>query len=186
MSIALMTVLGKAIEALVEKHSENLKCPISHELFRDPVFCPGDGHTYERTAIEHWFERSMKSPVSGVQLNPAQMTLVPNFAVRTACDALRTGEQPKNRPVNIPNADENLRTDGGQLHWGDAEQLQEHLHELVEDDLRRFWECFARRFEREKCDVSSQLRQLKSELTAVESVYGQSDLSWIMDAQVFR
>ena len=26
MSIALMTVLGKAIEALVEKHSENLKC----------------------------------------------------------------------------------------------------------------------------------------------------------------
>ena len=103
-----------------------------------------------------------------------------------ACDALRTGEQPKNRAVNIPNADENRRTDGEQLHWGDAEQLQEHLHELVEDDLRRFWECFARRFEREKCDVNSQLRQLKSELTAVESVCGPSDLSWIMDAQVLR
>ena len=38
MSIALMTVLGKAIEALVEKHSENLKCLISHRLSNITVY----------------------------------------------------------------------------------------------------------------------------------------------------
>lgn len=41
-------VLSKAIEKAIDGF---LTCPITMELFVDPVFCAGDGHTYERTAI---------------------------------------------------------------------------------------------------------------------------------------
>ena len=30
-------------------------CPITQEIMRDPVIL-SDGHTYEKTAIEKWFE----------------------------------------------------------------------------------------------------------------------------------
>lgn len=34
--------------------SNNLRCPITHELMKDPVMAT-DGHTYEREAIMKWF-----------------------------------------------------------------------------------------------------------------------------------
>ena len=46
-----------------EEVPERLVCPITFELMKDPVFA-SDGHTYERCAIEQWFERAQTSPVT--------------------------------------------------------------------------------------------------------------------------
>ncbi|KAH8046496.1 hypothetical protein JL720_16357 [Aureococcus anophagefferens] len=47
-------VAGPAAAAAPGDAPEDLLCPITHELFRDPVFL-ADGHAYERSAIERWF-----------------------------------------------------------------------------------------------------------------------------------
>ena len=45
----------------------------------DPVIA-FDGHTYERRAIEHWFERRRTSPKTGEALD--NTVLRPNHAIR--------------------------------------------------------------------------------------------------------
>jgi len=42
-------------------------CSITHDLFQDPVMTV-DGHTYERLAIETWFEDNDTSPNTGIKL----------------------------------------------------------------------------------------------------------------------
>lgn len=64
-------------------------CPITQERFREAYYCLEDGHTYEKEAIETWFETQMqmsldmetsriyiRSPCSGTELN--SLTLYPN------------------------------------------------------------------------------------------------------------
>ena len=69
--------------------SSDLECPILHELFVDPVMTV-DGQTYERSAIEHWFrEGKDTSPATGLTLS--SLTLIPNIAIKKACDTLRSG-----------------------------------------------------------------------------------------------
>jgi hypothetical protein len=46
----------------------DLRCPISLELMQDPVIAL-DGHTYEREAIEKWFECSNSSPLTNEKLD---------------------------------------------------------------------------------------------------------------------
>jgi hypothetical protein len=56
-------------------------CPITQELMRDPTIAL-DGHSYERDAIVHWFEKSgtNKSPLTGVSLESSHLT--PNHTLR--------------------------------------------------------------------------------------------------------
>jgi hypothetical protein len=51
-------------------------CPISFEVFTDPVLCSVDGQTYERSAIEDWIKIKKLSPFTKqpIQLN----NLTPN------------------------------------------------------------------------------------------------------------
>eukprot|EP00927_Polykrikos_kofoidii_P038977 TRINITY_DN33419_c0_g1_i1.p1 TRINITY_DN33419_c0_g1~~TRINITY_DN33419_c0_g1_i1.p1 ORF type:complete len:922 (-),score=110.19 TRINITY_DN33419_c0_g1_i1:118-2883(-) len=66
-------------------------CPISHELFVDPVFA-ADGFTYERRCIEDLFRKG-----SGGQAFPSPLTrrpldnfrLIPNLAIRDICQQYR-------------------------------------------------------------------------------------------------
>jgi len=57
------------------KVRDEFVCPITYELFRDPVVA-SDGFTYERTAIEKWLRgaavesENATSPKSGLPLNP--------------------------------------------------------------------------------------------------------------------
>ena len=53
--------LGAAIGASGLSH---LICPITMDLLLDPVFTC-DGHTFERLAIERWFETHRTSPLTG-------------------------------------------------------------------------------------------------------------------------
>ena len=65
---------GEALEPPFE-----FVCPITCEIFRDPVVA-ADGHTYEREAIEQWIRRRARSPVTNLPL--ANSDLVPNINMK--------------------------------------------------------------------------------------------------------
>lgn len=70
-------------------------CPITHSTMVDPVqTC--DGMTYERVAIERWFQTHNTSPLTGVVL--ANKRLTTNFALR---DAIASSAAATPEPVNI-------------------------------------------------------------------------------------
>lgn len=56
-----------------------LKCPITHELFRDPVVAE-DGYTYEKRVIIEWIRRAGNSPFTRQPLLVSNLR--PNYAVR--------------------------------------------------------------------------------------------------------
>ena len=59
---------------------QELCCPITHELMRDPVTA-ADGHSYERAAISYWFwEGKATSPVTNLALS--SQLLLPNHSLR--------------------------------------------------------------------------------------------------------
>ena len=63
-------------------------CPITRKLFTDPVVA-ADGYTYERAAIELWFDNDRKhSPLTGRTL--AHLSLVPNRGIEAAMAADET------------------------------------------------------------------------------------------------
>ena len=68
---------------------EWLKCPLSSELFDDPVLLIVDSRTYERYNIEAWLARHGASPFTRAPARPTD--LVPNLSVRAAADAFRSG-----------------------------------------------------------------------------------------------
>jgi hypothetical protein len=62
--------------------NEAFRCPITHQLMRDPVLTC-DGISFEREAIVSWFAKgNTTSPATGDQLETTQ--LVPNLALRKA------------------------------------------------------------------------------------------------------
>jgi len=74
-------------------------CPISHELFVDPVLA-ADGFTYERACIEEWWRRrGPQSPMTG--RNVTSTTLTPNLAILVLCDELRSGDDAGGPPRHI-------------------------------------------------------------------------------------
>jgi hypothetical protein len=48
--------------------NDDLICPITYQIFRDPVIA-GDGHTYERAAIVRWILEHGTSPLTRQPLN---------------------------------------------------------------------------------------------------------------------
>ncbi|CAF1464229.1 unnamed protein product [Adineta steineri] len=62
---------------------DSLLCPITLELFKDPVLAQ-DGHTYERKAIVEWIERNGRSPLTNQLLSLEH--LYPNYAIKKAID----------------------------------------------------------------------------------------------------
>ena len=66
---------------------EDLCCPITCEIMKDPVLCVEDGHTYERVAIEQWFATGARtSPSTSAQLEST--ALAPNHMARKLIAAL--------------------------------------------------------------------------------------------------
>jgi hypothetical protein len=70
-------------EDLLENLPENFKCPINMTLMRNPVICI-DGHSYERSAIEEWFQKSNKSPLTNLVLE--SKILIPNHSLRKSIE----------------------------------------------------------------------------------------------------
>ncbi|CAF0782550.1 unnamed protein product [Adineta steineri] len=61
----------------------SLLCPLTLELFRDPVLAQ-DGHTYERVAIEEWIRKTGSSPLTRQPL--CMEHLYPNLVVKKIID----------------------------------------------------------------------------------------------------
>ena len=99
-------------------------CPITQEMMIDPVFCC-DGHTYERSAIQKWFDTpSKRSPLSNAVLD--NTTLIPNHALKKMISRHRSTiskkllELCKTGPSNINTAQlEELMEQGAQLDTRD-------------------------------------------------------------------
>ncbi|CAF2593036.1 unnamed protein product [Rotaria sp. Silwood2] len=72
---------------------DSVLCPITLELFRDPVLAQ-DGHTYERKAIVEWIKKNGTSPITGEQISLEH--LYPNYAIKKAVDHFETSSKKKN------------------------------------------------------------------------------------------
>ena len=85
---AMELAAADALEGAALDTTEDLYCPITHELFEDPCVLEGDGRTYERRAIEEWLRRGNRtSPLTSRTL--ASTRLAPNRDVRAAAAAFR-------------------------------------------------------------------------------------------------
>ncbi|CAF3177279.1 unnamed protein product [Rotaria socialis] len=62
---------------------DSLKCPITHQLFCDPVI-GADGHTYERKNIIAWIQRNASSPITREHMD--LKSLRPNYIVKKMVD----------------------------------------------------------------------------------------------------
>jgi len=71
------------------QYPEYFTCPITGELMLDPVI-DKDGHSYERSAIEQWLQRSERSPMTRSRL--ALTDLSPNRALKAGIEAFKVGE----------------------------------------------------------------------------------------------
>jgi len=178
---------GMAILATENKQKQLLICPINHELYEDPVFCPGDGYTYERETIEEWFKNKHESPISHKSFSPEQMKLVPNFAIRNACDLLRKDKNPENRSSEIPEIGEDTQFKKG------FEFAAEKILQDINVDLYTFWLRFAEHLNSTHFALPDEniffsrlygeLRLFRNQIDREESMlYGRrANLSWIME-----
>ena len=65
---------------------DDLRCPLTLELFEDPVTAQ-DGHTYERRAIVEWLSKKKTSPLTHEPLDAT--ALVPQHVVRKLIESFR-------------------------------------------------------------------------------------------------
>lgn len=75
----------KSVTPLENRIPKSCFCPLSHCLFVDPV-TTDDGHTYERAAIEKWFQESRISPITGLPLTSTK--LLRNHALRNSIELI--------------------------------------------------------------------------------------------------
>jgi leucine-rich repeat protein SHOC2 len=79
--------LPDAPDADLDAEPEELMCPITRTVFRDPVFVVDSGHTYERSAILAHFERNgAKDPLTRRALSSTKV--MTNWAMRNVVQAL--------------------------------------------------------------------------------------------------
>ena len=79
-AMALASAMMSASEAL-EQNPPDLVCPITHEIFTEPVI-NGAGQVYERAAIEMHMRRSTIDPVTRMHLHPSS-GLTPVWIVKS-------------------------------------------------------------------------------------------------------
>ena len=73
-------------DADLDAEPEELVCPITRTVFRDPVMVVESGHTYERSAIlEHFRRNGAKDPLTNCDLSSAKV--MTNWAMRNVVQA---------------------------------------------------------------------------------------------------
>lgn len=70
-----------------------LLCPISQDLFEDPVLLVGDGQTYSRKKLEHWLSIKQTSPMNNTRLTAEQAHFVRNQAIYCQVNHFRQARQ---------------------------------------------------------------------------------------------
>ena len=73
-------------DADLDAEPEELMCPITRTVFRDPVMVVESGHTYERSAIlEHFRRNGARDPLTNCALSSAKV--MTNWAMRNVVQA---------------------------------------------------------------------------------------------------
>ena len=69
--------------SLYELQYQYLLCPIRQEIMKDPVLLVGDGHSYEREAIQSWLQQHRKtSPLTNESLTDEETRLISNRTLK--------------------------------------------------------------------------------------------------------
>lgn len=110
----------------------HLTCPITHELFVDPVFCAGDGQTYERSAIERWIKNKKTSPINNLPLNSTK--IYPNYHTRELADMYRQGSVPEGRSNELPDSQDQSDKQNDGERWTKAVEISRILS-LVDEEF---------------------------------------------------
>jgi chromosome segregation ATPase len=82
-----ITQLQQKYETLSFPQYPTIICPITQEIMVEPVIA-FDGQSYEKTAIEQWFQSNNKSPSNGTEL-PCRM-LIANHSLRKVITEITT------------------------------------------------------------------------------------------------
>lgn len=121
------------------ERERHVTCPITYDLFKDPVFCCGDGYTYEREVLEtHFGKGKTTSPLTGAELESFEYYT--NYAMRSQADALRRqdNKQPgeRSRVVGQRNNVAPIRFVG--VLQKKIQEFEEALHAMneIDDDVR--------------------------------------------------
>lgn len=80
-SQAVKAFMAQRYSRLLAGPSPTLLCPITHDVFEDPVLAQ-DGHTYERGAITEHFRTCRRSPMTNQHIQGT--ALMPNYALKAA------------------------------------------------------------------------------------------------------
>ncbi len=76
--------LESALETYMDSAPKEFICPITQSIMEDPVI-DEDGGTYERVAIEKWFDAHDTSPLTNVVLESKKV--IPNRALKSLIDS---------------------------------------------------------------------------------------------------
>jgi hypothetical protein len=68
-----------------------LCCPISLEIFKDPVFSTQTGLSFERVDIEKWLMTNHVCPCTRAYMTSVH--LMPNYTLKGVCDAFRAQQK---------------------------------------------------------------------------------------------
>merc|ERR1712100_694406 len=71
------------------QYPDSFTCAITGGLMTDPVM-DKEGHSYERSAIEKWLQRSQSSPITRAPLSKTD--LFPNRALKDSIETFKSGE----------------------------------------------------------------------------------------------
>ena len=105
-----------------EANPEGSLCPITGEMFTDPVVA-SDGHTYERSAITEWLESHDTSPFTRNRISTTE--LQPNFALKKLLEEWRTRQEAANNNLSAEIPFEELQLGMGPLGEGSFKLVQE-------------------------------------------------------------
>jgi U-box domain len=73
-----------------KKEPEWWRCPLSGEVMRDPVLWGGEGHSFEREALEQWLAANPGVHPLGEQPLPLEAdSMLPNHALRNLIQHLQ-------------------------------------------------------------------------------------------------
>lgn len=73
-------------------------CPISQDIMQDPVKTV-DGHTYDRTSIERWFQQKHTSPLTGLPL--PSIALETHATLRDQIESFVAALPPEQKPITL-------------------------------------------------------------------------------------
>jgi len=78
-----------------------MECPITHEIFDDPILVPCCGNSFERIALSDWFERHETCPMCRQHMPSFEPLIQPtNIALANMIDDYLASIRPINRPID--------------------------------------------------------------------------------------